>query len=321
MTLIQNILVGVDLRHGDRMASSDLGEEAQAAVREALQLASSWGSTVTFCSVLELSAQSQSLIEHDHENIFKTVEDFASEVLAVLVAQANKQGIAADSVVRFGTGWEELSKESATGEYDLVILGTRPKSRPMQVLFGRTAQKVMRFAACPVWVVKPAELREVRDVAMATDLSPASLPAFRMAVDIARAINARLHVLHVLELSDFRYLTLAGVGQAALEKTEERLRQSASEKIQEQLHQTDFRTLIHGTKIELLKGAPEEAIPEYVDNEKIDLLVIGSHGNCGVAGFLLGNTAERILPVLHASLLVVKPAEFHSPYAKTKVEG
>ena len=127
MSQIQNILVGVDLHHGDRLASSDLGDESRAAVTEALRLAATWESTVTFCSVLEISAQSQSLIDHDRENIFKTVEDVAGEVLSSLVSVAKSQGIASESVIRFGTAWEEIAKEAATNQYDLVIIGSRSK--------------------------------------------------------------------------------------------------------------------------------------------------------------------------------------------------
>ena len=313
MSQIQNILVGVDLRHGDRLASRDLGDESQAAVTEALRLAATWNSTVTFCSVLEISAQSQSLIEHDRENIFKTVEDIANEVLSGLTESANSQGIACESVILFGLAWEEIAKESATKQYDLVIIGTRSQTRAKQILFGSTAQKLMRVVACPLWIVKPAELRDVRDVAIATDLSPASLPAFHFAVTVARAMGARLHVLHVLELSDFRYLILAGVANDVLDRTEQRLGQSADDKLRQHLHQTDFRTLARGVKIEVLKGSPDSMIPEYVANEGVDLLVIGSHGHSGISGVLLGNTSERILPRLHASLLVVKPADFRSP--------
>lgn len=309
MTRIQKILVGVDLHHGDRLASPDLGEESKAAVSEACQLATTWGATLTFCSVLELSAQSQSLIEHDHDNIFKTVEDFAKEVLAELASQVAKQGIDCQTILRVGAAWDELSKESASGAYDLVIVGTRSRARAARLLFGSTAQKLMRYAACPVWVVKPSELRDVRDIAVATDLSDASLPAMHLAVTVARALNARLHLLHVLELSDFRYLVLAGVSDEALVETTQKIRQTAADQLQKQLHQTDFRTLGHGVKVELLQGIPDATIPEYVASEKIDLLVIGSHGHSGVAGLLLGNTAERILPGLHASILVVKARE------------
>ncbi len=316
MTRIENILVGVDLHHGDRIASIELSDETQAAVDEALQLAAIWGGTVTFCSVLELSAQSQSLIEHDHENILKTVEDVASAVLTKLVNYSNKSGIPAESVIRFGTAWDELSKESAQGPYDLVIIGARASHRTSTLLFGSTAHKLMLYSACPVWIVKPAELREIRDVAIATDLDPANLPVIRVAVTVARAIGARLHVLHVLELADLRYLTLAGASKEKLAYAEEKLRQSADEKLKDQLHQTDFRTLPHGVKIEYLRGAPDLVIPEYITANSVDLLVIGTHGHHGITEFILGNMAERLLPTVHASLLAVKPDGFKSPYAK-----
>jgi universal stress protein E len=316
MTRIQNILVGIDLHHGDRIASADLSEESRAAAAEALRLAAFWGATLTFCSVLELSAQSQSLIEHDHENVFETVEDFANVILSRFVGMANAQGIAAESVLKFGAAWEELSREAATGEYDLVIIGTRARVRATRILFGSTAQKLMRFAPCPVWVVKPGELREVRDVAVATDLSAAALPALMVAVTVARAIGARLHVVHAIELADLRYLTIAGMGEAEIAETEARIRQTAEDQLRDQLHQTDFRTLPHGVKIELLSGEADSVIPEFVAANGIDLLVMGTNGRSGLSGFMLGNTAERILPALQGSLLTVKPAGFRSPYSK-----
>ena len=317
MTRIQNILVGVDLHHGDRIASSELSDETQAAVDEALQLAGIWGGTVTFCTVLELSAQSQSLIEHDHENILKTVEDVASSVLMKLVNYCNKDGIPAEQVIRFGSAWEELAKECAQGPYDLVIIGARSTiHRTASLLFGSTAHKLMRHSACPVWVVKPSELREIRDVAVDADLGAASLPAIKVAVTVARAIGARLHVLHVLEKSDLRYLALIGTPKEKLAAAEERLRQAADEKLKDQLYQTDFRTLPHGVKIEILSGPSDTVIPEYIDSNSVDLLVIGTHGHQGISEFLLGNVEERILPAAHSSLLAVKPDGFKSPYAK-----
>jgi universal stress protein E len=316
MTRIQNILVGVDLHHGDRLASQQLGDESQAAVDESLLLAATWGASLTFCSVLEISAQSQSLIDHDHQNILKTVEDVASEVLTKLVEYANSNGISAEKVVRFGSAWEELSKASATGNYDLLIIGTRSRNRTSTMLFGSTSHKLMKFSPCPVWVVKPNELREIREVAIATDLSPSAQPAFEMGVTVARAIQARLFVVHVLESSDLRYLSIAGVAEEEIARTEDRLRQTADDRIREQLHLTDYRALPHGVKIEHLNGSPDVAITDFVAKNGVDLLVIGTHGRSGVSGLLLGNTAERLLPGLHSSLLAVKPVGFQSPYAK-----
>lgn len=314
MARIEQILVGVDLHFGDRLASDELGPESQAAIAEAFQLAATWDATVTFFSILELSTQSLALIDKDHEQIYQTVEELAKQSLSVLGLRAIAKGIRYKTILRFGVAWEELAKESATGAYDLVVVGTRSKSRATRMLFGGTSQKLLRFSPIPVWVVKPAELREVRDVAFATDLSPATGPALDIAVTVARAIGARLHVIHAVEFSDFRYLSLAGIIEEELVRIEARLAETAQAKIEQQLSRTDFRTLPFGVKIEILKGAPDVEIPEFVVRNSIDLLVIGTHGHSGLSGMLLGNTAERILPGLHASLLAVKPIGYRSPY-------
>ena len=313
MARIQNILVGVDLAHGDRLASPELGPEAQAAVVEALRLAGAWDGNVTFVSVLEVSPQTQSLIERDLENVQKTVEDVANDVLSKLVSHANSQGIAADHVVRFGTAWEELTKEASEGKYDLVMIGTRSSSRSSATLFGGTTCKMMRYSCCPVWVVKPTELRDIRDVAIATDLSPSCRATFDVAVTVTRAIQARLHVVHVLDSPDLKFLSVAGIGPDELTRIRGRLRESAEQKIREQLHQADFRTLPHGVKIEVLDGVPEVAIPDFVTANAIDLLVVGTHGQGGIKEFVWGSTAERLLPGLHASLLSVRPTESQNP--------
>ena len=320
MTLIQKILVGVDLHHGDRFAAREISEESQAAVAEAIDVAAVSGSAITFCSVLEISARSQSLVgpslvELDHETICQSVKTIAHELLIRLVNQAVANGLIADCVVRIGVAAEELLKASVEGQYDLLMIGMRSKQRASTHLFGNTAIQLMRHSPSPVWVVKPAEIRVIRDVAIATDLSPAALPAFHLAVTIARVIQARLHVLHAVGLTDLRYLAIAGMTEPALAQLEEHLRKSADDQVRDQLHQTDFRTLPHGVKIEHLNGAADVAITQFIADQEIDLLVIGTHGRTGITGLFLGNTAERILPALQASLLAVKPAQFSLPHS------
>ena len=100
MTLIQKILVGVDLHHGDRHASREISEESQAAVAEAIYLAAVSGSSITFCSVLEISAQCESLMELDHDTICQSVKTVAHDLLVRLVNQAGANGLVADCVVR-----------------------------------------------------------------------------------------------------------------------------------------------------------------------------------------------------------------------------
>lgn len=307
MSQYSSILVGVDLHHADRAVSKELGPEARAAVEQALELAAHSGGTVTFCSVLEISSQTASLIERDHENLLKTVEDFASEMLDAEVSAANQRGIPADKSIRCGKAWQELVNEVAENRHHLIVIGTRPRDVATRLLFGSTAQKILRLATCPVWIVKPAEVREIREIAVATDLGELSLPILQAGIAAARAWNARLYVLHVLEAESLSYLLVAGVSEQEIAACQQRLRSEAEAKLQAQLALCDYRTLQQGMQVEIVTGSPDREIGRFVTANEVDLLVIGTHGRRGMEAYLLGNTAERILPSIEASLLVIKP--------------
>ncbi len=55
------------------------------------------------------------------------------------------------------------------------------------------------------------------------------------------------------------------------------------------------------------------AILECAGHHDPDLVVLATVSRTGIAGLLLGNTAERLLPRLDTSLLIVKPADFVCP--------
>jgi universal stress protein E len=65
--------------------------------------------------------------------------------------------------------------------------------------------------------------------------------------------------------------------------------------------------------IELLKGQPEDLIPETITDTKIDILIMGTVALTGISGFIIGNTAENILQKIDCSLFALKPQGFVSP--------
>jgi nucleotide-binding universal stress UspA family protein len=56
-------------------------------------------------------------------------------------------------------------------------------------------------------------------------------------------------------------------------------------------------------------------IPWVVRKRKIDLLVMGTICRTGIPGFIIGNTAEKVLDTINCSVLTVKPVGFVSPVA------
>jgi nucleotide-binding universal stress UspA family protein len=65
--------------------------------------------------------------------------------------------------------------------------------------------------------------------------------------------------------------------------------------------------------VKLRRGDPEDVIPRFVVSEGVDLVVMGTVARAGIAGMLVGNTAERMLKRLSCAVLALKPAGFASP--------
>jgi universal stress protein A len=58
--------------------------------------------------------------------------------------------------LREGTPWTEIVDSARKWPADLIVLGTHGRSGLTRLLFGSTAEGVMRHAPCPVVVVPPA---------------------------------------------------------------------------------------------------------------------------------------------------------------------
>jgi nucleotide-binding universal stress UspA family protein len=50
-----------------------------------------------------------------------------------------------------------------------------------------------------------------------------------------------------------------------------------------------------------------------LQQKKVDLVVMGTVSRVGISGLLIGNTAERVLSSINASVLTVKPDGFKTP--------
>jgi nucleotide-binding universal stress UspA family protein len=66
-------------------------------------------------------------------------------------------------------------------------------------------------------------------------------------------------------------------------------------------------------QVHLLKGDPDHVISELARKKRVELLVMGTVVRTGIQGFLIGNTAERVLNQVNCSVLTVKPEGFVTP--------
>ncbi|CAA0082081.1 Universal stress protein E [BD1-7 clade bacterium] len=59
----------------------------------------------------------------------------------------------------------------------------------------------------------------------------------------------------------------------------------------------------------LLKGDVVESLSQYVEDNAVDLVVMGTVARSGFQGWVVGNTAEELLPAISCSILAIKPKD------------
>jgi nucleotide-binding universal stress UspA family protein len=152
-----------------------------------------------------------------------------------------------------------------------------------------------------VWTAKQGSQTIPRRILAATDVSD---DVGRRVVEHAqryRALfDAELHVLHACSLSMGEAL-LGGDKELQLD----RQRRLAQAVVTEVCGSDAEHVTLHTPTAEALS-----AVCDAADTLDVDLVVMGTLSRRGVAGLLIGNTAERVVTRLDRSLLTIKPADF-----------
>jgi nucleotide-binding universal stress UspA family protein len=147
----------------------------------------------------------------------------------------------------------------------------------------------------------PVGLR-FQSILVATDYSPASTTAVKLAARLAKESHARLYVLHAVE-PDLYASNMAGGPVPELQLMNLRAERENLHKYAERI--ADLRTVKH-KEIAFL-GSPSDAIQSAGQANNIELLVLGSHGRHGLAKLALGSVAEWAIRRLGYPVLVAGP--------------
>jgi universal stress protein E len=299
------------------LAAADFSPASKAALAQAIWLGRVTGGCVTLAHVvpdLRKSLHSASLdakldvLYGPGPGFFRELVTDAHRELDKMIAEASSPRPNVLPKALLGEPWIEICRAVKHAGYDLVLVGTRGLSGWKSFFLGSTARRLIRKCPAPVWVVKPEHVGPPRRILAATDFSETSRLAVLRGLQVARASQAEFHLLHVVDSVD--------VPDDVIERIPEgsNLRQQIHEAAQQ--HLTEFVASLPGdveVRSQLTWGAPWEAIKEVSVELNVDLIVIGTVGRTGIAGMLLGNTAERVLGSCESSVLTVKPEGFESP--------
>jgi len=135
----------------------DFSQCSQKALQYAIPFARQFGAALTLFNVVpgylpvpEMGVVDVSLMETQ-------MHQAAERELAALKQRHVASGIATECVVRLGNPYHEIVVAAKEMNMDLIILSTHGRTGLKYVFMGSTAEHVVRYAPCPVLVVREHE--------------------------------------------------------------------------------------------------------------------------------------------------------------------
>jgi nucleotide-binding universal stress UspA family protein len=161
-------------------------------------------------------------------------------------------------------------------------------------------------------------LPEIQKILYPTDLSENAKHAFGYAASLAQRYGAKISVFHVVEeLSQNTALLLNSMlGESRWNEIKDRSRGEFEELIRENLEHfcRDMQQAFSGCdftveEIIIRQGQATEAIAAQIRGGDYDLVVMGTHGQGGLADAMMGSTARRVTRRSAVPVLVVRLPE------------
>jgi len=144
----------------------------------------------------------------------------------------------------------------------------------------------------------------IKKIMIATDGSDTSKKAAMIGIDIAHRANGSVTAVYVMETSRLAHLpgysTISGLQEKVIELMQEEGQQATLfVEDQAQMMGVPFHKIV-------ARGSPSEELLKISQEQRMDLLIMGSLGRSGMEKILLGSVAGKVVLQSPIPVLLVK---------------
>lgn len=263
---------------------------ADRATEEAIHLADRFDADVSFLAVLEPYTFSLGDPVPEIPNREDLCEPWRLSLDRAETLSTNA-GVPCTTTVEVGTPKEEIEARAEAVDADLIVLGTHGRTGLQRLLLGSTTESVLRSIDIPILTVPEIdEITDIDGILVPTDGSPGTERAVAQACALAQKYDASVHGLSVVNTQVLSAVSDAG---GAIPEIIDSLKQQRERDVDTIQQRADELSLNHTTTV--AEGEPKQVIREYVNNQDVDVISMGTHGRDGIDRFLLGSVTEHTI--------------------------
>ncbi len=241
----------------------------------------------------------------------RRVNRLLGDYISKIASELKTGNIKAEPVIRYGIAADKILDFTLEKTIDLIIMSTHGRSGITRWWMGSVAEKVISEATAPVLLVRSKRahasstadksdlFRKILAPLDGSDIGEAALPYVEAIAANSRAAVTLLQVVsppgtveaNILGGPDWRKFV-----KAMSEAGENYLKSIANR----------FKDKDIKVSFEVLTGEAADKIVEYAAGQKISLIAMSTHGRTGLARWVLGSVADKVLHGARIPILLVR---------------
>lgn len=188
------------------LVPTDFSQCAEKASSVALELACKSHAEIHFLHIASVPTDWTTLV--DSSKIYPEVTKMINNChykLDDLVSAAESKNISAQKYLVYNQNYQGILQHIEKNQVDLVVMGSQGATGLKEFLLGSNTQKVVRMSQVPVLVIKedlPDDF-QVKNIVFASDFREEVMDQFKVFVDMARVLDAKLLLLFVNTPANF----------------------------------------------------------------------------------------------------------------------
>lgn len=288
--------------YDDILFPTDGSDPAEAVLDYALDIASEHDATIHILNVADTSGDSLTRIQ---DTVVDVLEHEGQQIVDEGADRGRERGVTVVSEVLQGDPYKMIVDYSEQSAIDCIVMPTHGRRGIQRFLLGSVTERVINTASVPVIAVNPQKDRALtypcQHLLVPTDGSRGAELAVTEGIAVANATGATLHLLHVVETG-----SLGPDARSTLKEGE--LPERAND-IMAEVAKTVEAASLDAVTSAIECGEPSREIRTYMEENAIDLAILGTHGETDFSRYVMGGVSAKIVRTSPVPVMWVREPE------------
>ncbi|NKE44230.1 universal stress protein [Roseomonas frigidaquae] len=273
------------------LLATDLSSRCDRAQDRAILLAKGWAARLCILHVMPVEEPA------DLPSWRRDRSGAAARAEQQIRADLEGCGTECDVMLARGEAAETILAQAEAMDAGLLVTGVARDDMLGRATLGAIVDRLVSHAPMPVLVVKGRPRGAYGEILVATDFSESS----------RQALQAALHLFPAARITLFHAFQVPFEGFISRDANMQEMRDQAAAELDDFLRHVQGPADWRDRVTPLLEyGQAGALICDYVQARGIPLVVIGTQGRSGLASFLVGSTAKRLLAALPCDTMTLR---------------